>query len=391
MGVPKTVQKLHKETNQDLIDDEIEAIDGYDRAIDTSDNPEAIATYEHIKGEEEEHIDELRDLDKMKTDDITSEQAWQDFKAGYSDFEEKHVKGISKDRDGDKASLEEKMDVISAKLSEITTDMARLTDSVPQALGTIEESKTLEDEAEQEGMGAEDGMGGEGGFDDGLDDFFADDDGGDAGGFGGEDGEPEVDEDGNPIEDDEDTENDGGDGDLVAEDLPDEEFDDADAEENDSEDATEEDSEDYISMDELMSDDDDEETTEEEIESEEEEVEEKDDDEVLEKMTTILEKMDKRISQLERENFGLKKQLSEMNKVQTERRNVAKSRPTANTNLQLVKGSYNRPPVSTQYVANQRDIGHGMKKESSNNTSIFRQGLNEVFENCERIANQNHF
>lgn len=376
MGMPEYAKKLHKETNNDLIDDEVEAVEGYERAIDESDNPEAIATYEHIKGEEEEHIDELRDLDKMKTEDITSEQAWQDFKAGYSDFEEKH---IGKDREGDKASLEEKMDVISAKLSEISTDMSRLTDSVPQALGTIEEEKTLEQEAEEEG----DALGEEGGFDDGLDDFFADEGGDDAvggeGGIGG-DGEQPVDEDGNPIEDsDESAEEDG---DMEAEELPDEEVGESEGESDD----------DFISMDEIMSDDESEdgETSDEEVEEVEDEVsEEKDDEETLDKMVRVLEKMDRRITQLERENIGLKKQLSDMSKVQTERRNVAKSRPTPNTNLKMVKGSYNRPPVSTQYVANQRDIGIGKKTESSN-TSVFRQGLNEVFEECTRIATQTH-
>ena len=134
MGMPDTAKRLHKESNRDLIDDEVEAIENYDKAIDESDNPEDVATYEHIKGEEQEHIEELEGLDKMKADEITSEQAWEDFKSGYSEFEEKH---IGKGRDGDQASLSDKIDIMNAKLSEITTDMARLTDSVPQALGTI--------------------------------------------------------------------------------------------------------------------------------------------------------------------------------------------------------------------------------------------------------------
>lgn len=45
----------------------------------------------------------------MKAEEITSEQAWEDFKAGYSDFEEKH---IGKDREGDVSTTDEKLDVI---------------------------------------------------------------------------------------------------------------------------------------------------------------------------------------------------------------------------------------------------------------------------------------
>lgn len=394
MGMPKTAKKLHKETNQDLIDDEVEAIEGYDKAIEESDNPEAIATYEHIKGEEEEHIAELEGLDKMKMDEITSEQAWEDFKAGYSDFEEKH---IGKGREGDKASLEEKIDVLSAKISELNTDMSRLTDSVPQALGTIEEGKTLEDEAEEE---QEEGMlegeevaGEEGGLfddgeDDGLGEFFTDEEGGE---------EAPADEEGNPTEDG------GEDGEEVlgeedgesideGEEVVEDDADDT-SEEGADKEITDEEEGDFIPIDDVMGDDE-EEVSEEETETEEEPVEEEkekeDEEEVIDKMVRILEKMDKRISHLERENAGLKKQLSERMTVQTEPNSMAKSRPKPNTNLKLVKGSYNRPPVSTQYVANQRDIGIGKKAESSN-TSVFRQGLNEVFENCERIANQNHF
>lgn len=375
MGMPKTAKRLHKETNQDLIDDEVEAIDGYDKAIEESDNPEAIATYEHIKGEEQEHIAELEGLvDKMKADEITSEQAWEDFKAGYSDFEEKH---IGKGRDGDQASIEEKLDVLSAKISELNTDMSRLTDSVPQALGTIEEGKTLEQEAEEEAEGQElsDETGEEGGLfgdteGDGLDEFFTD--------------EQVTDENGEPVEED---------GELVDEEEVTEADEDADVidegEQVAEDDATEEETseDDYIPIDDVMSDDE-EESEDETVTEEPDKKENKDEEEVIGKMVAILEKMDRRITILERENAGLKKQLSQRMAVQTEPRNVAKSRPTPNTNLKLVKGSYNRPPVSTQYVANQRDIGIGKKTTVSSDTSMFRQGLNEVFENCERIANQ---
>ena len=379
MGMPKTVHKLHKETNQDLIDDEVEAIEGYDRAIEESDNPEAVATYEHIKGEEEEHIVELRGLDKMKADEITSEQAWQDFKAGYSDFEEKH---IGKDREGDKAALEEKVDVMNAKLSELSTDVSILSDSVPQALGTIEEGKTLENEAEeeQEEGALEEGAQEEEGLfddDDGLDEFFADD---------GEGEEEEVSEDGEEVfeEGEEDIAEADAEGEpidegeeVAEEDAPD----DSTEEEGADEEVTEEESDDdYIPMEDLMGND-------EEAPNEEEEK-----DKIMEKMVKVLEKMDRRISHLERENIGLKKQLSDMNRtVQTEPRSMAKSRPTPNTGLRLVKGSYNRPPVSTQYVANQRDIGIGKKAESPENTTVFHRELNEVFEDCNRIATQNHF
>ena len=392
MGMPKTAKRLHKETNQDLIDDEVEAIDGYDKAISESDNPEAIATYEHIKGEEEEHIEELEGLDKMKADDITSEQAWEDFKAGYSDFKEKHVKSVAKDREGDNASLEEKIDVLSAKISELNTDMSRLTDSVPQALGTIEEGKTIEEEAEDEqeeetleGEVADE----EGGLfddDDGLDDIFGNDETGeegdaDADGLDqalGDDGEP-TDEDNEGIDEGEEVVEDD------ADDVSDESDEDADSDE------------DFIPIDDVMNDEESsedegtEETEDEDTETEESE-DEDEKEEIIDKMVHILEKMDKRITHLERENAGLKKMLSQKNTtVQTEPRNVAKSRPTPNTNLRLVKGSYNRPPVSTQYVANQRDIGIGKKTDNTTDTPVFRQGLNEVFENCERIANQNHF
>ena len=383
MGMPKTVKRLHKETNQDLIDDEVEAIENYNTAIEGSDNPEAIATYEHIKGEEEEHIEELEGLDKMKADDITSEQAWEDFKAGYSDFKEKHV---GKGREGDQASLEEKIDVLSAKISELNTDMSRLTDSVPQALGTIEEGKTLEQEAEEEqeeeelaGETGEEGMeeGGlfEDGEDDGLGEFFGDE-------------EEAVDENGEAVEGEEEITESVEEGGEVIDEGEEVVEDDA-TDEDSEEDATEEG--DYIPMDDVLNDEG--EDSEEDTETEEttEDAEEKDEEEVIDKMVRILEKMDRRITHLERENAGLKKQLSERMKVQTEPRNVAKSRPTPNTNLKLVKGSYNRPPVSTQYVANQRDIGIGKKTSESSNTSVFRQGLNEVFENCERIANQTHY
>lgn len=102
-------------------------------------------------------------------------------------------------------------------------------------------------------------------------------------------------------------------------------------------------------------------------------------------MVRTLVKMDKRISRLERENAGLKKQLSKFTTVKTETQ-VVKSRPTP-SRLKLVKGSYNRPPVSTQYVSNQRDIGVGMKKEipSVVNTA---KGLNDVFAECKRIADE---
>lgn len=373
--MPVFDKKLHKDTNGDLIADEHEAIDEYQRAISQSDNPDAIETYEHIKGEEQEHIEELEELDKMRADDITSEEAWEDFKSGYSDFEEKH---IGKGRDGDQATLEEKVDIMNAKMSELATDISRLTDSVPQALGTIEEGKTLEEEAED---GEEDLFGGE---DDGLSEFFGDDEGieeeGDAEGFADE---GEEDEDGDFVEDEDSSEE----SDVMADEKEtDEEFsEDGESEEfvddeevseetDESDDVGEEDDGDYIPIDELTDD-------------EGEEEEKTDEEEVIEKMVAILDRMDKRIAHLERENIGLKKMLSERT-VQTEPRNLAKSRPTLNTNLKMVKGSYNRPPVSTQYVANQRDIGIGKKKTESGNTSVFGRQLNDVFEECNRIANQ---
>ena len=331
----------------------------------------------------------------MKADDITSEQAWEDFKAGYSDFEEKH---IGKDREGDKATLEDKLDIMNAKLEELNTDVSRLTDSVPQALGTIEEGKTIEEEAEEsqelgEELGAEEGAenpeaeGGEDDFfgaDDGLDEYFAED--GEEAEEGAESPEDEK------ADGDEDF---AEDSDMETEKQGDEASENdsvvsADGDDNgDMENVEGESSEDddFIPIDEL--DDSDEESEEGEEPAEDEEPDEDEKEEVLEKMVRILTKMDRRITRLERENEGLKKQLSART-VQPQTTNVAKARPRPNTNLKLVKGSYNRPPVSTQYVANQRDVGVGVRKSESQgeNTSVFRQGLNEVFEQCNRIANQ---
>ena len=396
MGMPKTAKRLHKESNQDLIADEVEAIDNYDKAIEGSDNPEAIATYEHIKGEEQEHIDELEGLDKMLAEDITSEQAWQDFKAGYADFEEKHVKSVKKDREGDQASLEEKIDVLSAKLSELNTDMSRLTDSVPQALGTIEEGKTLEEEAEekQEGDLLDDTTGEDGGLfegDDGLDEYFADADGADGAPTDAEGEDAQGDADG--------AEDDTGDADAeVAEEdvqVSDDDVNDTEVSEDmvvgDGAPTDADADENYVSDDDAVDDTGDADADADADEGDEPTEEKTEEEEIIEKMVNVLDRLEKRVSHLERENDGLKKMLSQRNmNVQAEPRNVAKSRPIPNTNLKLVKGSYNRPPVSTQYVANQRDIGIGLKKESAGKTSMFGRGLNEVFEDCERIANQTH-
>ena len=316
----------------------------------------------------------------MKADEITSEQAWEDFKAGYPDFEEKHV---SKGRDGDVASDNQKIEIMTAKIQELQTDVSRLVDSIPQALGTIEEGKTLEAEAEEEmgaeelGEGSEDGELFEG--DDELDEYFA-----------GEGAEEDSDEDSEEDSDEEETDgeipfDEDSDDDAIEEsdDDSDDESDDAEVSEDDDEPLEDED--DYIPMDELTDDEEDDESDEED----DEEPEEDNEEEVLEKMVRVLTKMDRRLTRLERENEGLKKQLAKRNTVTTET-NMAKSRPRPNTNLRLVKGSYNRPPVSTQYVANQRDIGIGMQKKESpgKNTSVFDSELNEVFAECNRIANQ---
>ena len=321
-------------------------------------------------------------------EDITSEQAWEDFKAGYSDFEEKH---IGKDRDGDKASLDQKIDVMSAKLEELNTDIARLNDSIPQALGTIEEGKTIEAESEEDAdigtnpEGEAEGGGLFGDDDDGLDEYFADEE-------SDENGEP-IDDEANPDvagdeeeasgesteQTDETSVNADGNSNGAEVDVE-EDTESTDVESTDEESAEDESAEeDFTPIEDIMSED---ESTEEETPDEEEEV--------LEKMVRILNKMDKRISRLERENEGLKKQLSKRMTVQTPASNMAKSRPTPNTNLRLVKGSYNRPPVSTQYSANQRDVGVGIAKKKSEgaNTSVFNTELNEVFAECNRIANK---
>ena len=209
------------------------------------------------------------------------------------------------------------------------------------------------------------------------------------------DDEEVVDEDGN-VEDSEEVIDEDGE-EESADDLTDDADGEAVDEANDDEDFTP--IEDIMSDDEGESEESSEESSDDDADGETAEeaeiIDDEEEDEVgktLVKMVKVLERLDKRITHLERENIGLKKQLSDVNKtVQTEPRNVAKSRPTPNTNLRLVKGSYNRPPVSTQYVANQRDIGIGKKAESSDdNTSVFRKELNEVFADCNRIANQTH-
>lgn len=46
-----------------LIKDEHEAIDAYSKAIkELEDKPEVVAVLEHIKGEEEEHVEELEGI-----------------------------------------------------------------------------------------------------------------------------------------------------------------------------------------------------------------------------------------------------------------------------------------------------------------------------------------
>ena len=45
-----------------LIEDEVEAIKAYDKAIKEAQFEEAVGIYEHIKGEEEEHLKELMEL-----------------------------------------------------------------------------------------------------------------------------------------------------------------------------------------------------------------------------------------------------------------------------------------------------------------------------------------
>ena len=362
-----TAKRLHKVSVEDLIEDEVEAVESYDKAIDESDDSEEIATYEHIKDEEKEHIEELEELGKMKAEDITSEQAWEDFKNSYAEFKERH---IDKDRDGSHASLEEKINILTAKISELNTDMARLGDSVPQALGVIEENKTLEEEVKEvEESDKEDDEFFEG--DDGLDEYFTDLDEEDESDSDESESDSKeapkksdenVESDEDYAEDDEETDAES-DEDYIPIDGDDEDTDDAEADDA-------EDDEDYVPID-----DEDEDS----------------DDEIIEKMISVLEKMDRRISHLERENEGLKKMLSTKETVPILSPSLTKSRPTPNTNLRMVKGSYNRPPVSTQHVANQRDIGMSKASAGDSSESLFAKRLNEVFEECDRIAHQERY
>ena len=161
--------------------------------------------------------------------------------------------------------------------------------------------------------------------------------------------------------------------DMKAEPLADE-SDDTESTDVESEDEGESEEEDYIPINDVFDED------ESEDEPVEETVEEDESEEVLEKMVRVLEKMDARITRLERENEGLRKQLSKATTVKTQ---MIKSRPTP-SRMKLVKGSYNRPPVSTQYVANQRDIGGQNAEIPSGN--VLSKGLNDVFAECQRIA-----
>ena len=166
--MPSSVQNVHKKkltpkNIADLIDDEVEAIEQYDQALDETDDANEKETIEHIRDEEEEHIKELDGMEKM-VDDMDSEQAWEDFKSGYTDFIEQHVSEgqVNKSKDGETSSIEGKLDTLLAIQQEQRVDIERLTDVIPQLKGDIEQQNELEETEEgEEGDPMADLFGGE--------------------------------------------------------------------------------------------------------------------------------------------------------------------------------------------------------------------------------------
>lgn len=392
-------KKLSAENIKELVDDEIEAIEQYDDALNDTDDTDEIATIEHIRDEEKEHIDELNGMDKM-VDDMDSEQAWEDFKSGYSDFVEHHVTSgqVNKAKDGDTSSIEGKLDTLLAIQQEQMVDIERLTDVIPQLKGEIEENKRLEESEEgEEGDPMADLFGGGdvavGDDTEGVDDFAdipddEDDYTDDEIAMMDEDGEETVEsDDGDTIEVESDTEvveDDGDeyevvkDGSVEIEDSDDGESNDeeSDNEDSDNEESDDDEDDDFIPIEDIMAEDDDDEDSEEDDDEEESDDEEL--DEVLEKMVHTMAKMNKAIKKLtaqvehlERENRAMKKSMT----VQPMHNHGQRPIP-----IKKQIGVVSKPPVGVGYTANQ--VG-GVDERSIPFTKSTPQ---QILDACNRVA-----
>lgn len=388
--MPSSVQNMHKkklstENIKELVDDEIEAIEQYDDALNDTDDTDEIATIEHIRDEEKEHIDELNGMDKM-VDDMDSEQAWEDFKSGYSDFVEHHVTSgqVNKAKDGDTSSIEGKLDTLLAIQQEQMVDIERLTDVIPQLKGEIEENKRLEESEEGEDGDPMADLFGDGGMAVGDDsesvDEYADipddedDYTDDEIAMMDEDDEEAVDDDdGDIIEVESDTEvvdDDDDESEVVEDDSV--EIEESDDEDDDDEESDDED-DDFIPIEDIMSEDDDDEEDDDEEESDDEEL-----DEVLEKMVHTMAKMNKAIKKLtaqvehlERENRAMKKSMT----VQPMQRHGQRPMP-----IRKQVGIVSKPPVGVGYTANQVGGVDNMAVPFTKSTP------QQILDACNRVA-----
>lgn len=368
--MPSSVQNVHKKkltpkNIADLIDDEVEAIEQYDKALDETDDANEKETIEHIRDEEEEHIEELDGMEKM-VDDMDSEQAWEDFKAGYTDFVEQHVSEgqVNKSKDGETSSIEGKLDTLLAIQQEQRVDIERLTDVIPQLKGDIEQQNELE---ETEGGEEEDPMA----------DLF----GGETEGVpmdGAEESE-EGEEDLSDIPDDEDDFTDDeiammDEGGEEATKDADGDTEDIEVEEESVEEEDGDNEDDYIPIEDIMSDMDDEDESEEESEDEDEV------DEVLEKMVHAMAKMNKAIKKLTAQVEHLEKENRAMRKSMT-------VQPMTSTHgqrpipIRKQVGVVSKPPVGVGYTANQ--IG-GV--DDVNNRSFSKSTPQQILDMCNRVA-----
>lgn len=367
--MPSSVQNVHKKkltpkNVADLIDDEVEAIEQYDKALDETDDANERETIEHIRDEEEEHIEELDGMEKM-VDDMDSEQAWEDFKSGYTDFIEQHVSEgqVNKSKDGETSSIEGKLDTLLAIQQEQKVDIERLTDVIPQLKGDIEQQNELEEAEEEDPMA----------------DLF----GGEADGVpmeGAEETEEGEEEDLSDIPDDEDDFSDDEiammdeDGEEATEDV-DGDTEDIEVEEESVEEEDGDSEDDFIPIEDIMSDMDDEDESEEESEEEEDDV-----DEVLEKMVHAMAKMNKAIKKLtaqvehlEKENRAMKKSMIVQPMTSTHGQ-----RPIP---IRKQVGVVSKPPVGVGYTANQ--IG-GV--DDMNNRSFSNSTPQQILDMCNRVA-----
>lgn len=393
----RNVHKADGDTAREMIIDEQEAVLEYHKAMEGADE-KAKAVYQHIADDEETHIGLLNELlegqapesealkdkgeeqaeeilDKMKANDMTSEEAWADFKSQY----------IEKNAE---TTIDAKLDTVMSAVQEMKVDIDRITDTVPQMQGAIEEQKTIEnekegeDQVEQFGDDVSEGMAGEDApLEDGASDFDSLFDLDSDEELGDEEVSEEVsDKDTEKTEDGEET-------------------DDVSSDEEES--VTEEEDKDYVPISDIM-DEDDEDTEESEEEetvdteeeaddtdgetddSEDEEESEEDTEEVLEKMVKALDLMDMRISALERENKALRKMLTVKNEVPMRK---SQSRPQS-VIRKTVAGSVNRPPVGISYNPN----GNLYQNTDAVNkgASIPTVGKNtpaEILAYCDKVAN----